>query len=362
MISPRLKRFTCLVMLVLLTGCSLLPKEEIRRNAPLLVETESEKFKLSYVTRGDLKVTSRVSCTYVPIQKINMTFGVSGEYIDEIYIQVGDIVKKGQVLGQLRMDGVEETIKDLNFSIDSAKLSIEQLNENRVLEIERTKLVHASDPEKMQKSLDEIEKNYALSIKTQQDAIFLYEMELQSAYELKRKRQLISPIDGTITYVRKYTESSVSDENERAATVVDTTMSLFSASSDKWDLFSVGDTYTITCKKTEYEATVIDPYAYGIDPGKREIGTRANVYLTLSTPSLKLEDNDKGTLELVLDSRTDVLIVHEDAISSADGEAIAYILGKDGMKTYKKVKVGLKAGKYYEVLEGLEEGEEVIVG
>lgn len=356
------KKAVCLFLALLLSGCSLLPQEEIRRNAPLLVETESEEFELSYVTRGDLKVTSRVSCTYVPIQKINLTFGVSGEYIDEIYIQVGDIVKKGQVLGQLRMDGVEESIRELNFSIDSVKLQIEHLNEDRALAIERQRILLASDPEKMQEAIDGINENYDLTEKNYRDTIFLYEMELQSVYELKRKRQLISPIDGTVTYARKYTKSSVSDENERAATVVDTTMSLFSASSDKWDLFNVGDKYIITCKKTEYEATVIDPFEYGIDPGKREIGKRANVYLTLDVPALELEDNDKGTLDLILDSRTDVLIVHEDAISSANGEAIAYVLGEDGMKTYKKVKVGLKAGKYYEVIEGLQEGEEVIVG
>ena len=356
------KKAVCLLLALLLSGCSLLPQEEIRRNAPLLVETESEEFELSYVTRGDLKVTSRVSCTYVPIQKINLTFGVSGEYIDEIYIQVGDIVKKGQVLGQLRMDGVEESIRELNFSIDSVKLQMEHLNEDRALAIERQRILLASDPEKMQEAIDGINENYDLTEKNYRDTIFLYEMELQSVYELKRKRQLISPIDGTVTYARKYTESSVSDENERAATVVDTTMSLFSASSDKWDLFNVGDKYIITCKKTEYEATVIDPFEYGIDPGKREIGKRANVYLTLDVPALELEDNDKGTLDLILDSRTDVLIVHEDAISSANGEAIAYVLGEDGMKTYKKVKVGLKAGKYYEVIEGLNEGEEVIVG
>jgi len=356
------KKAICLFLALLLSGCSILPQEEIRRNAPLLVETEAEEFELSYVTRGDLKVTSRVSCTYVPIQKINLTFGVSGEYIDEIYIQVGDIVKKGQVLGQLRMDGVEDSIRALNFNIDSVKLSIEHLNEDRALAIERQKILLAADNEKMQEAIEKINESYDLTEKNYRDTIFLYEMELQSVYELKRKRQLISPIDGTVTYARKYTESSVSDENERAVTVVDTTMSLFSASSDKWDLFNVGDKYIITCKKTEYEATVIDPFEYGIDPGKREVGKRANVYLTLSVPALELEDNDKGTLELVLDSRTDVLIVHEDAISSANGEAIAYVLGEDGMKTYKKVKVGLKAGKYYEVIEGLNEGEEVIVG
>ncbi|MBR3928935.1 MAG: biotin/lipoyl-binding protein [Clostridia bacterium] len=357
-----LKRLLCFALSVLLTACSLLPKEEIRRNAPLLVETETEQFNLSYVTRGDLSLTQRVSCTYIPIQKIQLSFGVSGEYIDEIYVQAGDVVKKGQVLGQLRMDGVDDVIRDLNFNIDSLKLSIEHLFMDKNLAIERQKILYAADPAKLQEAVDDITESYALTEKDYRDRIYLYEMELQEAYELKRKRQLISPIDGTVTYVRKYTESSVSDEKERSATVVDASMSLFSASSDRWDLFKPGDSHIITCNKTDYEAIVIDPAEYGIDPGVREIGKRANAYLILVVPALELEDNDKGSIELVLDSRKDVLIVHEDAISSANGESIAYVLGEDGMKTYKKVKVGLKVGKYYEVVEGLKEGEEVIVG
>ena len=357
-----IKRIALLFIALILTGCSILPKEEVRRTAPLLVETEQEEFELSYVTRGDLALTERVSCTYVPIQKFNLSFGVSGEYIDEMYVQTGDVVKKGQILGQLRMDGVEETIADLNFSINSVKLSIEHLNEDRALMIEWQKLLYADNPEKLQEAIDNIHQSYDQTEANYKNDLFLYEMQLQTTYDVKRKRQLISPIDGTVTYARKYMESSVSDENERAVTVVDATMSLFSASTDKWDLFTAGDVYTITCKKVDYEAVVIDPYEYGIDPGKREVGKRANVYLILSTPALELEDNDKGTLTLVLDSRTDVLIVHEDAISTANDEAIAYILDEEGMKTYKKVKVGLKVGKYYEVIEGLKEGEEVIVG
>ncbi len=356
-----LKRLMCLFLIALLTGCSLLPVEEERRNAPILVETETEEFELAYVTRGDLTLTQRVSCTYVPIQKINLSFGVSGEYIDEMYVQTGDIVKKGQILGQLRMDGVDDTIRALNFSINSVKLSIEHLNEDRAIAIERAKILNAADPEKLRSSIDSINQSYDLSEKNYKDQIYLYEMELQATNELKRKRQLISPIDGTVTYARKFTESSISDENERAATVVDSTMSLFSASSENWHLFTPGDQYIITCKKTDYEAVVVEPGDYGIDPGTREVGKRANVYLTLVVPALELEDNDKGNLTLVLDSRTDVLTVHQDAISTANGEAIAYILGEDGMKTYKKVKVGLKVGKYYEVLEGLTEGEAVIV-
>lgn len=357
-----IKRIALLFFVFVLTGCSILPVEEMRKTAPLLVESDQEEFELSYVTRGDLALTSRVSCTYIPIQKFNLTFGVSGEFIDEMFVQTGDVVKKGQILGQLRMDGVEETIENLNFSINTVLLSIEHLNEDRALALERQRILYATDPEKMQEALDEVKQTYDQSEANLRSDLYLYEMQLQTAYDSKRKRQLISPIDGTITYARKYMESSISDENERAVTVVDATMSLFSASSEYWDRFNIGDKYVITCKKVDYEATVIDPYEYGIDPGERIEGKRANVYLTLDTPALELEDNDKGTLTLVLDSRTDCLIVHQDAISSADGEAIAYVLDEDGLKTYKKVKVGLKSGKYYEVIEGLIEGEEVVIG
>jgi len=357
-----MKTVVLLLLCFVLAGCSILPKEEVRRKAPILLETETEEFEISYVTRGDLELTERVSCTYIPIQKFNLSFGVSGEFIDEMYVQTGDIVKKGEVLGQLRMDGVEESIDNLNYNINSVKLSMDHLEADRAIAIERQKILYATDPEKMQEAIDSVNESYDKTKKSYEEQLYLYELELQTVYETKRKRQLISPIDGTVTYARKYTESSVSDETERAATVVDSTMSLFSASTDKWHLFSPGDEYVITCKKTDYDAVVIDPAEYGIDPGERIEGKRGNVYLTLVTPSLELEDNDKGTLTLIIDARYDVLIVHEDAISSANGEAIAYIVGEEGLKTYKKVKVGLEVGKYFEVIEGLEEGEEVIVG
>ena len=358
----RIKALAVLVLCAALAGCSILPKEEVRRKAPLLVETETEKFEFSYVTRGDLELTQRVSCTYVPIQKINLNFGVSGQYVDAMFVQTGDIVKKGQILAQLRMDGVQENIDTLNYNINLTKVSMQHLEEMRAIALERQKILYAADEEKLAEAIDSVNKSYDERKAGYENALYLYEMELQAAYDVKRQRQIIAPIDGTVTYARKYSESSISDETERALTVVDSTMSLFSASTDNWHLFNVGDEYIITCKKTDYAAVVADPIELGIDPGEREMGKKGNVYFTLVTPALELEDNDKGSLTLILDARYDVLTVHQDAISSANEDAIVYVLNEEGMKSYKKVKVGLKAGKYYEVIEGLEEGEEVIVG
>lgn len=360
--KKHLKMLMAALLCLLLCGCSLLPVEEERKTAPLLRETQGEDFELSYVMRGDLEKSKKISCTYVPIQEENVKFGVSGEFVDEIFVQVGDMVKKGDLLGQLKMDGVEDSISDLNFNIAKVKLNIEHLEEDRALQLERQELLYATDPERLSEAIEAINVSYDKSLQSYNDSLYIMQLQLQSLQEEKRLRQLIAPIDGTVTYARKYVEGALSDETERAVTVADATMSLFSSNTDHWDMFTPGDLVVITAQKVEYEAVVADEKSLGLEETEHLLGERGLVYFTLLTPALELEDGDRGTLTLILDSREDVLLVHQDAITEANGETICYVRDKDGMKTYKKVKLGLMANRYYEVIEGLEEGEEVIVG
>jgi len=346
----------------MLSACGLLPQEEVRRSAPLLRETASEEFKLSYVTRGNIELTKKLSCTYVPLRTEPVNFGISGEYGDEIYVKVGDTVKKGDLLGQLRMDGVNERIESLNLEISKIKLNKAHQEENRQLALERQYILYANDAEALEKAIADVNESYDSTLRSYNDSLELKQMELEKLKKDRELRQLIAPIDGTVTYVRKYQEYSLSDESERAVTVADASMSLFSANTENWDMLKVGDRVTITCKKVDYEAIVADETELGLEKIEREVGKRSVVYFTLATPTFDLEDNTKGTLTLVLDSRYDVLMVHQDAISTANGETICYVRDEEGMKTYKKVKLGLNANRYYEVIEGLVEGEEVIVG
>lgn len=116
---------------VLLGGCSLLPAQETRRTAPLLRETAAEDFTLTYVTRGDMRLTRKISCTYVPIRKESLSFAVNGEYVDEMFVKPGDAVMKGQLLGQLRLDGVNDRIDECEYAIRTLKLRLSQQEEAR---------------------------------------------------------------------------------------------------------------------------------------------------------------------------------------------------------------------------------------
>ena len=122
---------------VLLGGCSLLPAQETRRTAPLLRETAAEDFTLTYVTRGDMRLTRKISCTYVPIRKESLSFAVNGEYVDEMFVKPGDAVMKGQLLGQLRLDGVNDRIDECEYAIRTLKLRLSQQEEARALALER---------------------------------------------------------------------------------------------------------------------------------------------------------------------------------------------------------------------------------
>ncbi len=359
----RLKRFTEIVALSCLilsfTACALLPAEEVRRTAPIVKLTQAEEFELAYVTRGDMSLTRRVSCTYVPIQRVPLYFGVSGEYIDEVFVSVGDQVKKGDLLAQLRMSGVEESIADCRAEILRLNMEKAHLEENRELALKRAKT--ANDGEALEKAIEEVNTSYDKSAISINDSLSINSLRLDALLEARDLRQIRATIDGTVTYVRKYQESSVSSETERAITIADSTMSLFTAFTDLWEYLPVGTHVTITVKKVEYEAVVADEVALGLPKEERIPGKNSDMYFTLVTPTFDLEDNDKGSTIVELDSRKDVLKIPEAAVSKAGGETIVYYLDLEGMKAYKPVTVGLRADKFYEVISGLSEGEAVIL-
>ena len=96
-------------------------------------------------------------------------------------------------------------------------------------------------------------------------------------------------------------------------------------------------------------------------PQEKKPKEKAIVYLTLKNPAPDLEDNDKGSFQMLLDERRDVLRINKKAVSKAGDDFIVYYQNEQGVKSYKVVKLGLLAQDMYEVLDGLTEGERVIM-
>lgn len=347
--------------MLMMSSCSLLPEEETFSTAPLVREYEKEEFKLAFAERGDMILEQKVSCTYVPVQTEGLRYKIGGEYFDETFVKVGDSVKKGQLLAQLNLSGVEDQIESCRMQIDKLGMRLAALEENRALAIERQKIqMDTATRSELQEALDQINSQYDDQRRSIEDELEITQLQLSEYEQQRDERQLRAGIDGTVTFVRKIASGERSVAGERMISIADATTSLFRADTKLWDRFEPGDEMIITANKAEYEAVVVSEAELGLQEQEKVEGETAYVYLKLKKPTFDLEDGDRGTLVLILDSRKDVLMVPESAVTTANGQAIVYYQDESGMKAYKPVETGLVANKMVEIVSGLAEGESVI--
>lgn len=348
---------------MLTASCSLLPEEETFSAAPLIREYEREEFELAFAERGDMELSEKISCTYVPVQTEALRYQVGGVYYDETFVEVGDRVEAGQLLAQLNVEGIEEKVKESEQQIEKLHIRIAALEENRSIALERRRIqMKDSSSADMEEAMRELNEQYDGDLQSLQDSLYLAEIQLDEYKEQLAQRQLRAGIAGTVTYIRKVSNGDRSVAGERFITIADSTMSLFRAETKYWDIFEPGQEYVIVVNKAEYEAIVASEEELGLKPTEKVEGEKEYVYFRLKNPSFELEDGDRGTLTVVLDSRENVLQVPESAVTLANGQYIVYYQDEEGMKTYKPVEIGLQAGKMVEIISGLDEGESVIVG
>lgn len=107
----------CLIILIGLTGCPLLPKEEVE-DVSALVQPPSEDLVTHTITEGpineEISGTARVGSS----QEKTLYFLISGQ-VREVKFETGDTARKGQVL-------VELETGDLDYSVKLAALNLEQ--------------------------------------------------------------------------------------------------------------------------------------------------------------------------------------------------------------------------------------------
>lgn len=361
-------RRKCLLLLVvllsagLLSSCTLLPEEETVRTAPVVRSYVRPTYETVAVERGDLFQTARVSCSYVPVQTANLSFALDDEYIDRFMVQAGDTVEAGQLLAQLQLGDLEAQIAGVENEIAVLQLQIEYQEKLYAIQQRRLKITTAQmETLEKQEALEAAEESYAAVAQALLDSLQLKQLALKALQKDLDDRQIRAPFSGTVTRVSDYDDGDRSEFGMGVITLVDSTRSIFRASTDHWDRFQAGDVYEITVKKTPYQAVVTSETDLGLKPIERVEGEKSYVYFALTEPSFELEDGDSGTMQIVLDERLNALHVPAKAVSEANGEPIVYYLREDGMKAYKTVKTGVTIEGRTEILSGLTEGESIIV-
>ena len=283
------------------------------------------------VSAREVPQTATYTSTVQPYVKNNIAPQMAGR-ITKINVEIGDFVKKGQVLAE----------------IDKAQLQQAQLQlHNQEVELERLRALY--DAGGLSKSdLDAIELSYNVT-KTQVD-------------NLLENTVLCSPIDGVVT-ARNY---DVGD-------MYTMSMPIYTVEQIKPVKLLVGISESDYTKVKKGDAVEITVDAL---PDQTFTGKVGKIYPTVdaATRTFLVEivvPNNGNLLRPGMFARVTVtfgvnnnVVIPDVAVvkQQGSGERFVYILNQDGTVNYQKVVLGRRMGAEYEVLEGIPSGAKVVTG
>ena len=252
--------------------------------------------------------------------------------ISRILVDVGDNVKKGQVVAE--MDQTQLAQIELQLKNNETEY-------NRLKELYEVGGLSKSD-------LDAIEMAYNVS-KTQNN-------------NLKENATLVSPINGVIT-ARNYDAGDMYAMSAPIYTVeqIVPVKLLVGISETDYTKVKKGDSVEITADAL---------------PGQTFNGKVRKIYPTVdpATRTFTVEvviDNGNSVLRPGMFARAKVnfgmnnsVVIPDVAVvkQQGSGERFVYVLNEDDTVSYTKVTLGRRMGAEYEVLEGITDGAKVVVG
>lgn len=347
----RIKIFTPLIISILLlfSGCS---KTETVPNVVVDSEDNTISYSLVSASIEDVVLTQRVDCTSVQTKDQEVSFSVTGKYVDKVYVREGETVKKGDLLCELSSASLEEEIEDLTYKIKRNELRLSYLDMDQSLELQDLFLIGIFGEEETQAVRD----RYARQRTLINDDLEFDREELAAKQAELRNSRLYATMDGTVYKLDKKLRGSTSKEGKVIMTIIDMSEILFVVKDTEYkDLFHEGDMVDMT---VSYSAAAGD---YIVTPYQMDTWEDTMVFSVYTGPDNKtVEVGTYGTLYPVVDTRKNVLSLPKEVVHEAGDKAFVYTLSEDNIREIRYVEIGLFGDERVEILSGLEEGEKVV--
>jgi len=353
-----------LLVVALLVGCG---QEAPQEDKIILIEQEVEtpvEYVMGTALITDVIATKGVRCSYQQVSDSGATFQLNNRRVAAVYVKKGDAVEEGQLLAELDVDEELKQIEELTYKISRAKIELEFLKKNKASKVEEAKLQYQYYPawESIQdKSRDQavwdIEAEYQYAIEDYEDTIVMDEERLAELNEVVSKNQLFAPRSGIVSYIKSgLVGSYIWSVNEPVINIMDTSVCVFETKNTEYAKYFNKDTVaTLNIAsgnaKGTYELVPYDMIRWG----------ETLRFASKVENSIEATIGDNGTLYVTIGQKNDVLAVAKEAVHRADNKRFVYVVGDEGLREIKWIVTGMEGDTYIEVLEGLEEGEKVVL-
>ncbi len=282
----------------------------------------------------------------LPIQQADLMAKVAG-YLDAIYVDRGDRVRRGQLLAVIRQPELEHQLQQAQANHDLAKVTFERLQE-----------LHAKQLIAKQE-LDDSRTKFEVAKRT---------LELQRTY--LGYARIVAPFDGYVT--KRYVDpGAFIPQATGAGSAVTTLLTVMDLSQVKVlvnvperDVTSVhvGDQLSLTLDAYPDQTVPgrVTKFAPALDSGSRTL----QVEIDIANADMALKPGMFARVTLVLDRHPQALAVPSESLLVNELGSFVFAVGptQEGAPTVRRVTVrtGIEDGGQVEILGGLGANDQIV--
>ena len=331
-----------------------------RTQAPIKAQlAAAPTVSVAPVTREDLYKADTVPAEFRPYVEVALHAKVSG-YVKDMNVDFGDKVKAGELLATLEVPELHDELTNAMAAVQKAEAD----HTNANLIYTRLLGVNREHPNLVaQQDLDTAQANDLATAA----AIAAARADVEKYQTLVGYTQIIAPFNGVVT--ARYADPGALIQ---AGTSSDTQSLPLVRVSDNYLLrldfpvdvdyvkdIHIGDTVQVRVESLGNKTFTgtITRFTRDVDDKTRQMTTEIEV----PNPNLELVPGMYCYVDLKVEKRPQALAVPTRAVIAGNPPAVL-VVNRDDQIEQRTVQLGLETPDKYEVLSGLREGEQVVVG
>lgn len=339
------------------------------------------------VRREDLRRTLEIAAEFRPNQEIDLHAKVAG-YLKAIYVDIGDHVRKGQLIAELEAPEMMQELAQADATLKRAKVDVERSRSElrrsqaqasiRRISFDRLSSVLKARPNLVaQQDIDDANARVQeadAQLASAKAAVAAAEEQVQIATAARERYdtlltylRIVAPFEGTIT--RRLADPGAMIQAGTASAVQALPVVRLSQVDHMRLVLPVPESVVPRIRvsapvevRVESLKRVIQGriarFTGKLDPATRTMETEVD----LPNRDSAITAGMFGYATLVLDHREDVLTIPVQALASRAAPVKVLTVGKDRRLQEREISLGLETPERVEIVSGLAEGDEVVIG
>lgn len=343
--------------------------------------------------KQDLSTSISVTGSLASAKTKTVSANMNGTEVEAVYVEIGDIVKKGDKLVAFDLTDLKELLADAKENLADANETLAETKEDADENIadakekladakanyQAAKKAKAQDLEQKKEAyeqakdaLEQAKDNKEKSVEEAQSKVEEAQERVEEAKENVQAGSITAPISGMVTALN--VEAGETYEGGIIVQIDDVSSYTVSASVDEYDVINVakGQKVIVTTETTGDEELVGEISFVSPTKGSSEgmgISSASSGYsikITLPVEDDRLRLGLTAACEIIIEEAEDVFAVPYDAVhTNANGEQVIYVVeeGSDVADyTEVVVTVGMETDYYVEITgDSLYEGMSVVI-